>query len=459
MSSFAGAERAGERRRRRLAVESTDSESTLVRPTETGDISERFFAASTKESSRAAVRACPTLTVFASPLWKYFVVAGVGLAMTLALLACGYFQPPWLQSLGPGIGRLVRLSTRPVVNWLVTIGLFLTAQTTCIIWWARSRSLQDFHGQFRIWGWTAATWVFMSLSITTQAHLAISETVLTFVRWRTPGAQLWCWLIPSAFWGWWLVLRLEPELRANRSGHWVFLTAVTWYLGTAAILCQRQSWPQLIEAELSAVLLILLPLFGHVCLFLSMSLHTRFVLYFTAEPPLKSRRQASLKPVDDQPSSKVSRWLSLFSYRRSIPAQAEPAMSEEEEKPKKTRKRAASTSTKKKPARRPSPKATEIEEAEVEEVPANSETEGEDPGLSESGTVESEATQVAESWSESNWQATETPENGDRKYRFDSAIETNEDDSDENEQFKGLSKRERRKLQQQMKEQDRRGRK
>jgi hypothetical protein len=303
VSGFAGSDRADERRRRRLAVEAEGSESTEPRDSGLGDSLERFFAATGKEAVGLSPRDCPITNVIATQAWKHWVAGALGLIVALGLLFAGYTHPQWAGNLGPGIPRLLKISSSPVFAWANSLILFASAQTALLILWARSRSLRDFDGRYRIWAWAAATWLLLSFSSATQAHQAWSETILHHFPWRAPGAALWCWLVPASIWGWGLALRLEQDMREDPLGYWVFLAACGWHLACVGLLGQREFWPQNLNPGLNQLSLAACQLVGAMTLLLSMSLHARHVLYFSAEPPPGKRRGSNSKSVESAPAS------------------------------------------------------------------------------------------------------------------------------------------------------------
>ena len=140
VSGFAGSQRAGERRRRRLAVESEESVAELPRTSGSGDPLLRFFETAGREASQLTARNCPVLTVVSAPSWKHWVFVLLSLALPAGLLASGYAYPRWASGFGPGFSRLFDTSASPILNWVMTLTLFTTAQGAWIVWWARSRS-------------------------------------------------------------------------------------------------------------------------------------------------------------------------------------------------------------------------------------------------------------------------------------------------------------------------------
>ncbi len=396
-------------------------------------------------------RNCPILSVVSTQAWKHWAVVFAGTLVVCGFLAAGQAWPEWAPGYGPGLTRLLKSTASPLVRWIYTLVLFLTAQGACVVWWARSRSLQDFHGNYRIWGWASATWLFFSFVVATNAHLAWSQTMLHHIHWKNPAAPMWCWLLPAMAWGLGIALRLEPELRNDRSGHFLFLAAGGWYGAVGGMLCQVEFWPKCCSPERSEFLLAAFQLMGHAALFLSTTLHARHVLFFSAEPPQKPvKRRAAAKSAEQAPPSKAERgslwprWLSLSKRR----GEETPDTSDNAE-PKHGRKRAAPA--KKRTAVR---KPTRLSQAAGESSETWDGSTTDDESLAGANAGGDEAT-------ESNTGGDDTDSSSGRRYRIDGAGETGGEDTTEDgdsDEFKGLSKRERRKLQQQMKEDERRNR-
>lgn len=437
MSGFAGSERVGERRRRRLAVGSEGSDTADSPQPPRNDSLLRFFENAGREASALSARECPVLTVVSARAWKHWCCALLALAAGLAILVADFAWPNWGAANGPKFARWLAGPASPILPWANSLSLFLTAQAAAIVWWARSRSLRDFNGSFRIWAWASATWLLFSFASATQANLVWSETILFHIKWKTPGAVLWCWLLPASAWGWGLALRLEQEMRDNRPAHWLFLLAGTWYLAVVAILCQREFWPQACSPDLSSLLLAVSQLLGHSSLLLCHALHARFVLSCTAEPPLAKRRQQAKSAAQAPAVRSWLRFLSLSWWLGFGKATAE----EEEAKPKRGRKKAA---TKKKSSSRKATRAAAEAEEESEETA--------EEGWDSEETGEDEAEEVA-SGEES------AEEDSGKNYRFDDAegLRGGHASHYGEDPQKGLSKRDRRRMQQQMREQERRG--
>ena len=436
MNGFAGSERAGERRRRRLAVESEGSEQTLPRTSGIGDPLLRFFASTGREATQLTASNCPTLSVVTASAWKHWAVAVGGTAIGSGLVLAGLTWPEWGPNCGPGLSRLLKTTSSPLITWLYSLTLFVTAQGAALILWARSRSERDFHGNYRIWGWAAATWIGLSLAIATQAHLAFSETVLHHIRWRKNGAPLWCWLLPATAWGWGIALRLEPELRTDRVGHFLFLAAGGWYMLLAGVLCQQEFWPKACPDQVSSLLAAVFQLLGHASLFLSTSLHARYVLLYSAEPP-QQRRRTTAKMLaaagDETPPRR--RWLGLLSWKRRT--SAERGMETGDGQPKRGKKRATATAAKRRNTVRKSSRRRKSAEDGVEVEESERWNESEAEGWEGDASAEVDRSESVER------EAGSPPKN----YRFDGA-----EDTSGAADLNGLSKKDRRLVQQQARE-------
>ena len=228
----------------------------------------------------------------------------------------------------------------------------------------------------------------------------------------------------------------------------MFLTAGAWYMAVAGILCQQEVWPKACPAQLSAILAAAFQLLGHASLFLSTSLHARYVLLYSAEPPAIKRR-ATAKAVlsDDDADAQPRRWLKMLSWMRRTSA-SDATTEPEDGKPKRGKKKGTATTTKKRTSSRKTARRTKPadEAAESEGSEGWEETEGE-------GWETQEVAETTDANSE--------VEAAQKNYRYDAAEDVggNEDsESNDSDEFKGLSKKERRRLQQQQREEERRAR-
>ena len=274
-ASFAGSRSVDERRRRRLATESDD-------PTFENDltISEEPPASAVADdvSRQPAAAHFPLRKVISQKLWKHWAVAFLCLAFGAGFLYCGYRAADLGEKLGPGFARLFDLSNGPVFRCYRSVLMILAGQLALLVFWARSGSLQDFAGRYRLWVWVAGAWFWFAFCTASSAHHAWSESVLWL--WDAPlrHRETLCWLIPATVMGAGLLWMLHRDMRDCRSSlSMLWLAAGLLLTACAQTLLTNVSWNELIQPAVA--------MGGVLCLFTSMLLHARYVIYQSAEPP------------------------------------------------------------------------------------------------------------------------------------------------------------------------------
>jgi hypothetical protein len=466
VTRFTGSQRVDERRRRRLAVESEITEAP-------------FASAPRKSAGRRAAGAtpfrpaefirgdCPVLCLIPPQLWKHLLAAGVGVLFAAGLLACGHHEAAWVSKIGPGVSRLCSLSRGALFDWYSEALLVGASQMALLIWWARSRSLKDFAGSYHIWGWAAALWLTLSLCLATGAHRAWSEALVFLWPSELKGHETFCWLAPAVLVGNWLLIRLRQEMHACRGSRWVFVAAALLYAGAAIVHLRSESVGRLIGGDLTLLLLDGLLLSGHLSLLLSMALHARHVLYITAEPPARPlSRSASRWMAARGGMSKCLQALRLRFVRKPRAVRGAPAA------------KTPAKRTRRKPATRKAVVAASVENDEEvlqDEAAEAEEMGGEDAeeldaeqreSEAENSEEEQESEEASGEWEEAaDEESEESDSDGESEgtghnFRVDSAESGprgshSGQKSGDPDDLKGLSKRERRKLQQQQREQER----
>lgn len=337
---FAGSQRLGERRRRRLAVESEElqtsespGESLPVRPG-----AERTVHR-VAEQPPADLVPLPLQGLIPAQWWKYALGAVCQVLVGAGILAAAWQASIWSTFTGPGMTRLFSLPDPPVAAWYSGILLNLSAQLALLIWWGRSRSLTDFDGRYRLWTRTAAVWMSFGFCAVTGAHLAWSETVLHYWRPAVPQIDVLAWLVPAAATGLVFLYALNREMSDCRNSRVLLFVAAACYAAAGSL---QLEFKLPLAARMRELAQVGSALLGHVALFLSMWLHARHVLHFTADPSSAPRRRLRIP----RPHFRLPKF--GFSRRRADSPEAEASATPEQEparrsKSRKPRKSSAAT--------------------------------------------------------------------------------------------------------------------
>jgi hypothetical protein len=427
---FAGSRFLDERRRRRLAV---DSVPTADRPVRTS----RKVPEQTEimpNPNEPTTTGCTLESLIPSKTWKHWIVIGLLLSSGAGILWAAYFDLHERDLAGPGFARLFALSSGKVACYFSTILLTLAGQFALVIRRVRSLSESDFAGHYRCWGWAAAVWFVFGFAAATDAHWAWSETVLRFsgvlAGIEIWNRDVWCWLAPAvAVWAvtLWVLHRDMCECRSSLTLLW--LSAFVGLLTAAHALGIEIAG---LDREHNQLIGLGLAMLGHLCLFGSMSLHVRHVLYESHDPPDSDadRPEPAVATGTRSPLLPIRiPWPWLRRQRQSATAES-----------------TTKTETTEKPAAKPGrarKTATKTQQADAPAVSA-----------------------PAAAGDESNKQATTTTTAAAKpRIRIDPPAKANEPDDhgvpdleDDKESFKGLSKRERRELQKKRREEQRAGR-
>ena len=281
MAGFASSRYLDERRRRRLATGSEDADHASA-------VSE--LAASAGGASPAArplrpsYRHFPLRKALSRRKWKVWSLGLISLLCGTGILIAGIEAAQQAERLGPGFVQIFDLSAARMVSFYATLQLLLTGQLAVFIWWARSRSQSDFAGRYRVWAWTASTCFVFTLLMGVDAHKGIVETMRWAMGVENSTRLAAAWLIPTVICLAICVLRLNHEMRDNRPS-----AALLW-MGVAAwtVIGAQQLGSRLPDVSTLGGQTVVLPacrMFGHWCLFMSLLWHARHVVYKSAEPP------------------------------------------------------------------------------------------------------------------------------------------------------------------------------
>lgn len=288
---FAGSQRLGDRRRRRLAVETDEISDGRFRtdtlPAPAG--SERTIdGAHTDYPSPdiAPTSSSPVSRFIPFEWWKYLIGALSLLVISAGLLTVGWKAADLSPTLGPGFERLYAFPDAPAARWFSGLLLFVSAQVALFIWWARSQSHNDFDGRYWLWIRVACVWLIFSGCVATGAQEAFRETVLFFLPDISSRTANLAWLTPALALGLSIIAALAREMRDCRASRGLLWLAAGSYLCAAGLsleveyLLPQAVQPLLVQGCLSV---------GHVGLFLSMWWHARHVVHCTADPAMRPK--------------------------------------------------------------------------------------------------------------------------------------------------------------------------
>lgn len=328
---FAGSRSLDERRRRRLATEADDArESRTPLPQMTHEPgAERTDNSRRTQNATADLAAVRRLVP--NRLWQLWVVAALGLLSICSLLIAGYYASTAPGYLGSELTTIlaVRYVAHPTLHasppdqtvsestlppthaapthmaathvpvttltalqghalpspacrFLAELLLVLSAQTSLLIWWVRSRSENDFDGRYSIWLWTAALWFVCALCVATGLHHVGSRLLLSVWPLDLWRKETLCWLIPFAAVGDGLLLGLRRDMRGCRLSLRLLTFSTLAFLSGALLVLLPDMAMHLVEQSLYTHGAFLLSELG---LLVSLALHLRYVVHESAEPP------------------------------------------------------------------------------------------------------------------------------------------------------------------------------
>lgn len=447
---FVGTRSSDDRRRRRLAV-SADGSGAALSPEDTSRIERRGLSA----DSIVAVSA-PWIP---QALWRIWT-GGILLIVGLVLVGLVTVSPLALRPEFEPLQSHLLAQSRPIlVDYLQSVIWTGITAWALLIGWYRSRSQSDFGGRYRIWSWFALLTAVVGFCAGTDAHHALARIAVEFkVLPAAVGALIWQIPLLSAALP--LSLIIDRDLRRSRMSLMLFrFTAVVLLAAAAAPLLARSQAGILWFAYAS----ILLPLAGMGLLFLTLWLQSWYVAYYCPDPPAVEAGLPSLLGRLIRPLIWLLAGPVRLFRRRSA------ADEEEEAKPRRRRKKAEGEAAAAAPRRkrkattkrvakpRTRPRKVEGEDVESDELDVSASWNDE----SAAEETWAEEAQSGDEWAEQ--EADEEAATAPASQSRDADDEWSDDDDDRNfrvdgppeDQLKGLSKKQRRELRKQWKDQQR----
>lgn len=438
---FAGSRCVDERRRRRLAQEADSVPEPPVRASR-AKARDASTPAATPTSDRLPRGSSPADTLVSPRLWKHAAVGIVSLLAWGAVLLIGDSA----DRSATGLEMVVGLQAGKLTAFFSTVMLLAAGQLSFISLWYRSRSRKDFNGSYKLWFWTAVTWLTLSAFQGTGAHWSLADAVLAGRPVAIWNGRMMIWLVPAAIVAVALYRLLRREMRDCGESLWTLrLSAFTAAAATTAMLFG----PFVFGARAQLLAEAGLGSLCHLLLAFAMLLHARHVIHTSNEPPQSELPRFRL------------RWprLTLAGLRRSRAPSGKKIS--DAATPKSSRRQKAASKTKRKPA-------SERSRATAEKLPpeddaaedANVETddsladEVDSPAETSTEEVESSRRRPAASPVAPAKLRVDPPQGGQQRQphvmststdvaETDSAADDSEDADDD---LGGLSKKERRRL-------------
>lgn len=294
-----------DRRRRALAEdwagETTSAAATVTPAAKPSGKQDRYTAAARRENHRRTSDFVPRSNL-AHALWWL-----AGLTLAAGLLA-GYATliEPAEAPAATVAGPLFQLAHGgSLIGWFSSTLLTLAAAGSVLTYSIRRHRLDDYRGSYRLWLWSAAAWLVMSIDATANLHTPFSDAMTAATGWSMAGNSAVWWI---GVWGMLmlvLAIRLGIETRDCRSA--MVGVIATFSLWTAALAIDA-CW--IAAGEHAGLIAAAGRLVGQMTLLLSIGLYARHVLLdaegllpVRAEKPKREKKPKKEKPSRDEDDS------------------------------------------------------------------------------------------------------------------------------------------------------------
>lgn len=399
--------------------------------------------------------------------WKLWTLVGLLFAGLVGIAVVFVQAPTFRSELAPALEPLFRSDNPRLIHYLEIVFWTLAGQLALLVGWHRAHSRLDFRGRYRIWPWAAVLMFVCGACSATSLHanagLVVHQTVKRTeaiqpigLNDRT-GEQL-AWMVPAIglLLPTWLFL--DRDIRRSLAAIMLMRLAAVMLVACMGLGLYGQRF---LPAEQVSQIKILCGLFGAATLAVAMWVQGWYVAYVTPDPPVS-------KPWKfPQFKGNLFSWLIgliMGLFRRNTPAAP----------PSKRRKKAeetGATKRKRKTKRAAKPRKKVVEEEEDEEV---AEDEAAEADEEEESAEEEAAEEEEDEMPPARGSAVNKPHfavNASRpaanaKSGSVWGSESNDDEDEEDEgsgdedgppadMLKGLSKRQRRAVQKQWREDQR----
>ncbi len=286
---FAGARWLDERRRRRLAVDQGVDEMTdETRVEDAGSLSE----GQPSKPATLSIRSVVPRSGWAVLAWSLLLLSACD-----AVIAAAWFQ----QSIPEGIripySVVLGVDSASAATWMASALLVVAAQLALVIGWVRGHCLTDFDGRYRAWTRVAISWLVIAGVVGTGAHRSISQLLLMQFGFETVWQrETLAWLLPLGALVASVAWVMDGELKTSRTARFLMWASAGTAIGGLALVVE----PNLVDGELVdriphlvAFLKLALMVSAPGLLVVSMGVFLRHVVHVSPEPAprRKSRRK------------------------------------------------------------------------------------------------------------------------------------------------------------------------
>jgi hypothetical protein len=235
---FAGAKGLDERRRRRLAVDQGEDDMT----DELTDVD--GVAEESKQSPlpKLSLRSVVPRSGWAVAAWSLLI-----LGLTGTVIAAAWYEQAGVGLLGGAYARLLGLESIRVGTWVASGLLVFAAQLSLVIGWVRGHCLTDFDGRYRAWTRVGLSWLVIGAVVGTGAHESLADFLIT--RFGFEGIwqrEILAWLMPLAALVASVAWVMNGELKTNWSARFMLWTSALVAAGGLALTLE----PALIKEDI-----------------------------------------------------------------------------------------------------------------------------------------------------------------------------------------------------------------
>jgi hypothetical protein len=274
---FAGSRFVHERRRRRLAQECGG---VSVVPADE-DCAHSLGGSDGDLPPDGGPGSTPVCSIIRPQLWVHWTITLLCLAAWAGMIYLGDLA----ERTDFGLRDILGLRSGRVTTFFSTLMLLWAAQLALLIYWYRRKSRNDFAGRYRMWLWIGGMLQFLLVVTATRAHRPFSQYMQRIWPLDVPLYDLLCWLVPVATLALAMYRLLRIELKRHRSGKLLLSVAGL----SATIAGATLIVGPLLPVRLRDLLEIGSATLAHLALATALLMHARYVVHISNEVPRRER--------------------------------------------------------------------------------------------------------------------------------------------------------------------------